>query len=87
MNRILKRGLIGTIISILLIGLDQFTKALAVTYLKNQPNIILLKGIFELEYLENTSAAFGMDPISFTHRIFQFNVFNIIFCFQCFRNM
>jgi len=60
MNRVLKRGVIGAVISILLIGLDQFTKSLAVTYLKNQPNIILLKGIFELEYLENRGAAFGI---------------------------
>ena len=60
MNRVLKRGLGGAVISVLLIALDQFTKSLAVTYLKNQPNIILLKGIFELEYLENRGAAFGI---------------------------
>lgn len=60
MNRILKRGLIGTIVSLLLVGLDQFTKYLAVIYLKNQPDIVLWEGVFELQYLENRGAAFGI---------------------------
>ncbi len=60
MNRILKRGIIGALISTLLVILDQFTKYLAVIYLKNQANIVLLEGIFELQYLENRGAAFGI---------------------------
>lgn len=60
MNRILKRGLIGTLIAALMVALDQFTKYLAVTYLKDQPNIVLWKGVFELQYLENRGAAFGI---------------------------
>lgn len=60
MNRVLKRGVIGAVISACLIALDQFTKQLAVTYLKNQPNIVLWEGVFELEYLENRGAAFGI---------------------------
>ncbi len=60
MERVLKRGFIGAVIAAFLIGLDQLTKQLAVTYLKNQPNIILWEGVFELEYLENRGAAFGI---------------------------
>ena len=39
--------------------LDQITKLLAVRYLKGQANLILIPGVFELEYLENRGAAFG----------------------------
>lgn len=59
-NRMLKRGVIGAIISVLLIVLDQFTKYLAVKHLMNQPNIVLWEGVFELQYLENRGAAFGI---------------------------
>ena len=51
---------------ILLIGVvlftfvDQWTKALAVQHLKGQPSIIIIPGVFELQYLENTGAAFGI---------------------------
>jgi len=59
-NRIWKRGIIGAIVSVLLVVLDQFTKYLAVKHLMNQPNIVLWEGIFELQYLENRGAAFGI---------------------------
>lgn len=39
---------------------DQWTKALAVTYLRLQEDIPLIPGVFELHYLENTGAAFGI---------------------------
>lgn len=45
---------------LLLVGLDQWTKLLAVAYLKGQPAVPLIKGIFELQYLENRGAAFGI---------------------------
>lgn len=60
---------------ILLVVFDQFTKYLAVLFLKDKPAIPIIQNVFELKYLENTSAAFGMDPISLLHRIFQFEVF------------
>lgn len=60
---------------VILILLDQFTKYLAVLFLKDKPAIPIIKDIFELKYLENTSAAFGMDPISLLHNIFQFEAF------------
>lgn len=56
----LKRGVIGAVLSVVLVVLDQFTKYLAVAHLKDQPNIVLWQGVFELEYLENRGAAFGI---------------------------
>lgn len=63
------------ILVLILIAIDQLTKYLAVTFLKEKPAIPIIKDVFELEYLENTSAAFGMDPVSLLHRIFQFDIF------------
>lgn len=40
--------------------LDQWTKYLAVLHLKGQASIQLIPGVFELHYLENTGAAFGI---------------------------
>ena len=42
------------------IGLDQFTKHLAVVHLKGQKPVVLIKGVFEFYYSENRGAAFGM---------------------------
>ncbi|MDD7643381.1 MAG: signal peptidase II [bacterium] len=50
----------GAVWSFLLILLDQWTKYLAVTKLKDQASFVLLKGVFELHYLENHGAAFGV---------------------------
>lgn len=44
----------------ILIGLDQYTKHLAVVNLKDKPAVPIIEGIFELSYLENRGAAFGM---------------------------
>ena len=40
--------------------LDQFTKHLAVVYLKGSQPVSLIPGVLELRYLENRGAAFGM---------------------------
>ena len=45
---------------LILTALDQWTKQLAVKYLQDQEAYPILKGIFELQYLENRGAAFGM---------------------------
>ena len=45
---------------VVLVALDQITKLLAVKYLNGQPPIVILDGIFELKYLENHGAAFGI---------------------------
>ncbi len=71
-----KNILMSIIIVIILVILDQITKWLAVLNLKGQPSIPIIKDVFELKYLENQSAAFGMDPISLLHKIFNFEVFN-----------
>lgn len=44
----------------LLIGLDQWTKFLAVKHLKDQADIALLPNVLYLKYLENRGAAFGI---------------------------
>ncbi len=43
-----------------LIVLDQFTKYLVLENLKGNPPFVLLENIFQLEYLENRGAAFGL---------------------------
>ncbi len=47
-------------LTLLLILLDQLTKYLAVRFLKNQAPFVIWDGVFELRYLENRGAAFGM---------------------------
>lgn len=39
---------------------DQFTKYLAVLFLKNDGPFVIIDGIFEFHYLENRGAAFGL---------------------------
>lgn len=46
--------------TVLLVGLDQWTKILAVKYLKGQEDIELIPGVLCFHYLENTGAAFGV---------------------------
>ena len=67
---------LSAIIVALLILLDQITKYLAVLFLKGKSAFPIIKNVFELQYLENQSAAFGMDPISLLHKIFSFDIFN-----------
>lgn len=50
----------GIFVVFVLTLLDQWTKQLAVSGLKGQPSIVLIPGILELKYLENTGIAFGM---------------------------
>ena len=50
-------GIAGVIV---LTVIDQLTKLWAIAELKGQPSIIWIKGIFELQYLENRGAAFGL---------------------------
>ena len=49
-------------ILLVLVGVwfDQFTKTLAVDHLKGQDPFILIKNVFQFEYLENHGAAFGI---------------------------
>lgn len=56
----LRKGVIGLIISAVLITVDQLTKNLAVEHLRGQESVVLWEGVFELRYLENRGAAFGI---------------------------
>ncbi len=59
-NNTIKRFLSGAAFAILLLMIDQATKLLAVAKLKDQSPFVLLDGVFELHYLENQGAAFGI---------------------------
>lgn len=50
----------GLILLAILLGLDQLTKYLAYNILRLKGSVSLLPGVFELQYLENRGAAFGM---------------------------
>lgn len=60
MNKKVKMLLIDLMVAAILLALDQFTKYLAVLHLKNNPAIVLIDGVLELQYLENRGSAFGM---------------------------
>lgn len=55
-----RRYCFGAATAFLLIFLDQWTKYLAVKHLKDQASFVVIKGVFELHYLENRGAAFGV---------------------------
>lgn len=50
---------IGVIAVLLGVALDQYTKHLAISHLQGNP-ISIIEGVFELRYLENRGAAFGL---------------------------
>lgn len=55
-----KHYIIALTVALAAVLLDQVTKYLAVLYLKDQPAKVIIDGVFELRYLENRGAAFGM---------------------------
>lgn len=76
MKKSKKTLLFSGVIVMLMVTIDQITKYLAVAFLKDKKPFPIIKDVFELQYLENRSAAFGMDPISLLHKMFDFQVFN-----------
>lgn len=52
--------LIDLFLASALLFFDQFTKYLTILKLKNNPPIVLIDGVLELQYLENRGAAFSM---------------------------
>lgn len=54
------RFIIDALIIVILTGIDQMTKYVAVEYLKDKPAFKIIDNVFELNYLENRGAAFGM---------------------------
>lgn len=55
-----KMFLLDLFLAAVLVGIDQFTKYLAVVFLKGQEPLVLIPGVLELKYLENRGAAFGI---------------------------
>lgn len=54
------RLLLDALALVLLIAVDQITKYFAIVKLKDQPAIPIIPKVFELNYLENRGAAFGL---------------------------
>ena len=54
------RYIVGLTVSLLLIAIDQLTKLAAINHLKDKEAIPIIEGVFELQYLENRGAAFGI---------------------------
>lgn len=52
--------ILSVIFLLIAIGVDRVTKYLAVTRLKDSAPYVIIDGVFELRYLENRGAAFGM---------------------------
>lgn len=61
-RKVFRRGyfFLGVLLCSALLVFDQFTKWLAINHLKLQEPFVLIKGVFELHYLENRGAAFGL---------------------------
>ncbi|WP_434311777.1 signal peptidase II [Hominifimenecus sp. rT4P-3] len=56
----MKRFLWAILGVLALTGLDQWTKYLALAHLQGQPNIVVWDGVFELQFITNRGAAFGI---------------------------
>lgn len=56
----LKALIILLLSSVLLTWIDQITKIAAVSHLKGQSPYVIVDGVLELHYLENTGTAWGM---------------------------
>lgn len=60
MNKQVQRVFSYILVIVVLIGVDQYAKYLTVKYLKGQDSVHLIKDVFQLTYVENRGAAFGM---------------------------
>lgn len=56
----INRLIIDFILLSILVCIDQFTKYLAIIKLKDNDSFVIIKNVFELHYLENSGAAFGL---------------------------
>lgn len=61
---------------LVLVAIDQITKALAVRYLKGKEAFVIWDGVFEFHYFENTGAAWGM----LQNKQILFYILTVIFC-------
>ncbi len=51
---------LDVVLLLILLAIDQLTKYFAVIKLKDKASWVIIDGVFELHYLENRGAAFGM---------------------------
>lgn len=79
-----KKYIWGIILSAFLIAIDQLTKLCAVRYLKDKAPYRLIQGVFELSYLENRGAAFGIlqnhDILFFVFTVIILAVLLYVYC-------
>lgn len=68
--------MLPAIVVALLVAIDQLTKQLAVQYLKGKDPFVIWDGVFELRYLENSGAAFGI----FQNQMAVFFILTIVIC-------
>lgn len=68
-------GILGLLGTASLTLFDQWTKHLAVLHLAGQDALVLLPGVFELRYLENRGAAFGI----LQNKIWIFAILTVIY--------
>ena len=80
-----KRGGLFALSFALLILLDQWTKALAVKHLMNQEPFVIIPGVFQLRYLENRGAAFGMMQGQQTFFAMMAILAVLVICYVCFK--
>ena len=59
-QKVIKKGIFGFVISFILILVDQLSKLSAIHHLMGKDPLVLIDGVFELRYLENRGAAFGI---------------------------
>ena len=60
MKKTYNKTFLTLVLIIIAVVLDQVTKYLAVMHLKGKPAIPIISDVFELQYLENHGAAFGI---------------------------
>lgn len=59
-HKVINKGILGFVISFILILVDQLSKLSAIHHLMGKDPLVLIDGVFELRYLENRGAAFGI---------------------------
>ena len=74
-----KAVLVWALLCAVLVFLDQYTKYLAVTFLKPRGSVSLIPGVLELRYLENRGAAFGI----LQNRQWVFVIFAVVCLILC----
>lgn len=60
MTRLQKKVFLYAVFVFILFGIDQYTKWLATTHLKDGKSLVVIKNILSLSYLENSGAAWGV---------------------------